>query len=76
MHIVQHVDAVSVEVDDLGGRKVTAGAAFIDVAADCCDGRDLLECVDDVGITDVAAVYYMVDARQGVVEQTRRALGR
>jgi hypothetical protein len=53
---VQHVDELAVEFDGLGRREFRGRSIGVDVAADCRDGRDRSECVEDGDVADIARV--------------------
>ena len=64
---MQHVDQFSVELNGFGGGKIAAHSAVIDVPANCGQGRDGSQCIENViaanvtGMQDVGATGKCMD---------------
>jgi len=60
--IVQQVDVVTLKQEYIGFGQATARALGVDVAADCMDGSDFFQCLEDGRSADVAQMQDVIDA--------------
>ena len=66
IHIMQHVDVVTAELNELCGREVLAWAAFVDVATDRGGRCYKTQRIQDIGRANISCMENMVRALQSL----------
>jgi hypothetical protein len=64
LHVVEHVDAAAVELDQLSGWQMIAGAALIDIAPNGGNRRYRAKSIEDGRIADIAGMENMLRTLQ------------
>ena len=80
LEVVEHIDVEAgvgriLDEDDVGFGEAGAWTIDVDVAADCGDGSDFGEIIEDGYFSYVATVKNAVDAREGGAAQCGKDLG-